>query len=345
MLSPARVGELAQLCFVENVDRDLDLFHVNAIKSDQILFLLKGYLELRFEDGSRKVLCGGSKEARLPIGEKNATINNAIALSKLEILRIDRDLLDIMMTWDQLAGYERSSSLSEAPDGVQKMRSVGGWMQEAGAFNLKALHEGCFSRLPPANIEEMFRRMSKIEVKAGQVIITQGMEGDYFYLIEEGVVEVNRKVDIESSSKILAELKEGNAFGEDALVSDNKRNATVKMKTDGILLRLDKKDFVELLKAPLLANISYAEAERKAMSGAHWLDIRFPSEYRFEHIPGAINTPLHEIRGLASNLNKEKEYIAYCQTGRRSSAAAFILAQQGFKVFVLEGGTRSCKRL
>jgi rhodanese-related sulfurtransferase len=249
-----------------------------------------------------------------------------------------------MMTWDQLAGYEQSAHPDTQPVVQEKMRSTGGWMLETGAFNLGALHQGCFSQLPTANIEEMFRRMVTIPVKAGQVIITQGMEGDYYYLIEKGVVEVSRMVDVEPATKVLAELKGGDAFGEEALVSDNKRNATVTMKTDGILLRLNKKDFVELLKAPLLAKVSHAEAEDKVKNGAQWLDVRFPSEYRFEHLPGAINAPLHEIRGLTSKLDKSREYIVYCQTGRRSSAAAFILAQHGFKVFVLEGGTRASRR-
>jgi rhodanese-related sulfurtransferase len=82
------------------------------------------------------------------------------------------------------------------------------------------------------------------------------------------------------------------------------------------------------------------DAESKVASGAVWLDVRFPSEYKFDHLPNAVNTPLHEIRNVLNTLDKQKPYIAYCQTGRRSSAAAFILAQNGFDVFVLDGGTR-----
>ena len=37
-------------------------------------------------------------------------------------------------------------------------------------------------------------------------------------------------------------------------------------------------------------------------------------------------------------LDKGKEYIAYCHTGRRSSAAAFLLSQHGFRAGWLEGG-------
>ncbi len=137
------------------------------------------------------------------------------------------------------------------------------------------------------------------------------------------------------------QLNKGDGFGEEALASDNKRNATVTMKTDGELLRLNKQDFVELLKAPLITQISMVEAQAKVAAGAIWADVRLPSEYKYEHIEGAINLPLNEIRHLASGLDKSKEYILYCQTGRRSSAAAFVLAQYSVNAVVLLGGTRN----
>ena len=83
-----------------------------------------------------------------------------------------------------------------------------------------------------------------------------------------------------------------------------------------------------------------AEAKAKVADGAEWLDVRFESEYTYHHIEGAINAPLHELRSYISQLDNTAEYIVYCQTGRRSSAAAFILVQFGFKALVLEGGTR-----
>jgi len=140
---------------------------------------------------------------------------------------------------------------------------------------------------------------------------------------------------------VVAELKEGDAFGEEALVSDNKRNATVTMNSDGQLLRLNKRDFVELLKEPMLTQVGREVAEVMVEEGAVWVDARLPSEYQYEHIEGAINLPLNEVRQLLSGLDKSPTYIVYCQTGRRSSAAAFILAQHGFDVVVLSGGARA----
>ena len=153
---------------------------------------------------------------------------------------------------------------------------------------------------------------------------------------------VSRITDVSQPPVILAEISTGAGFGEEALASDNKRNATVTMKTSGKLLRLNKQDFIELLKAPIVNSISRQAAQQKVDNGnAIWIDVRFASEYKHEHINGAINAPLHELRSFAEDLDQTQDYIVYCQTGRRSSAAAFILAQCGLKAEVLEGGTRS----
>lgn len=345
LLSPGRQEEVAGLCFVEKVSKDIDPFRLNVVKNSQSLYLLKGNIGLMFEDGTKAVLRSSSDLARYPVGGGRAQLKLAIALTEIEIVRIDTDLLDIMMTWDQLAGYEQSGPRHEEaiPAGTPQARGAGSWMKQTAVFSADNLQTGVFSRLPPANIDEMFRRMVNVQVQAGQVVIMQGAEGDYYYLIESGTATVTRVAQPGEPPMLLAELKAGDAFGEEALVSDNKRNATVTMKTDGVLLRLNKQDFVELLKAPLLNKISMADAEANVAAGAVWLDVRFPSEYKFDHLPNAINAPLHEIRDALGTLDKQKKYIAYCQTGRRSSAAAFILAQHGFNVHVLEGGTRAAK--
>jgi rhodanese-related sulfurtransferase len=71
------------------------------------------------------------------------------------------------------------------------------------------------------------------------------------------------------------------------------------------------------------------------------VDVRFPAEYAFDKIPGAINLPLNEIRDASRSLDPNKVYVLYCQSGKRSSAAAFLLSQRGYKAFVLDGGLRA----
>lgn len=338
-LSPSRLKELASLSFVEKVSQNLDPFRMNVVKSAQAMYLLKGELGLMFEDGSKKVLRAGSNASRHPVGAGQLKLVSTIALTEVEIVRIDLDLLDIMMTWDQLSGHSQEKPTAQKTQTAASLLQGQALDSKSSAFSANNLQSGAFSQLPPANIQEMFKRMQPIDVAAEQVVITQGAEGDYYYLIETGVAEVTRVNHFNEAPVVLAQLVAGQSFGQEALVSDNKRNATVTMKTDGRLLRLNKKDFVELLKAPLISELSYQEASSR--SELVWLDVRFESEYSFDHLPNAVNAPLSQIRSVAQNLDKSKHYIVYCQTGRRSSAAAFILIELGFKVFVLAGGTRA----
>ncbi|MBL8505474.1 MAG: cyclic nucleotide-binding domain-containing protein [Methylobacillus glycogenes] len=329
-LSKARLHELATLSFIEYVNQDIDPWRLNVNKNSQVLYLLQGELTINYVDGSSKVLVGGSEAAKFPVGSGSVPVKDTRAITDIQIVRIDTDLLDIMMTWDQLAGDELQleSSAPQTPEVPDQAK----WMRQTDVFGVSKLQNGLFSRLPAANIEEMFRRMELMPVTIGQVIIRQGEEGDYYYLIDQGQALVSRRPAPGQPDVILAELGPGTAFGEEALVSSNRRNATIVMKTSGLLLRLKKQDFLELLQTPLLQQVTAAEAEQLVKEGAVWLDVRLPAEYDHQHLPGAINVPLYELRNLVGTLDKQQSYITYCHTGRRSSAAAIILLSHGFDV-------------
>ena len=333
-LSPGRLDELAEVCFIEQISKDLDPTRMST-EGMQALYLAKGDLGIRYENGNKVILRGGTVAAKHPVDSEKLKIKDTIALTPIDVVRIDLDLLDIMLTWDQLSGYVAPGTQVRALAQVQTPKL------DAESFNAFKLKNGVFAKLPAANIETMFSRLTSVDVEAGQVIITQGQEGDYYYLIQQGSAVVSRVKDPSQPAIELAEITVGAAFGEEALASDTKRNATVTMKTDGQLLRLSKKDFIELLKAPIVSTVNMAQAQQRVLTGAVWLDVRFETEYKYHHLEGAVNAPLHELRGQIDWLDKTKEYIVYCQTGRRSSAAAFILAQHGINAVVLENGTRA----
>ena len=330
-LPETRLKELAGLCHLETIGRNTEPFPVRNI-ADQAVYLLRGELVLTYPDGSSKVLVGGSDRSRYPLARRDEVFTRAKAITEVELMRIDDDLLDVMATWDQVASAELSPSKSSEREGS----SLANWALMSGMFSVNSLKYGAFSQLPPAHIDELLRRFERVKVKKGDVVIREGAEGDFYFVIESGRCKVERMVG--GVTMLLAELKSGDAFGEEALVSEVKRNATVTMKSDGALLRLSKKDFIELLRQPLLSRLSPEEARAKIASGAQWIDVRYPSEYQYDKLPGAINIPLSEIRNAFGALDKGKEYVLYCQSERRSAAAAFLLAQRGYRAFVLAGG-------
>jgi rhodanese-related sulfurtransferase len=106
-------------------------------------------------------------------------------------------------------------------------------------------------------------------------------------------------------------------------------------------MRLNKQDFRELMNEPLLQWVSSDQAQAIIARGGRWLDVRLPSEHQTLSIEGALNVPLYLIRLKLSTLDRNIPYVVYCDTGRRSSAAAYILVERGFDAYVLTGGLAS----
>jgi rhodanese-related sulfurtransferase len=335
--NPARLRELLDYCHVENVAQGSDPFKDHPLVG-QSVYLLRGELEVVYEDGNHVVIRSGSEWARHPVGKRQPNIRSAQALSKVQLLRVDDELLDRMVTWDQIAYHEdlKPMALKEGTESAVRR------LLSSGMFSAENLSNSPFAHLPSANIGKLLNCIEAIAVWDKDVIIREGEEGDYYYLIESGRAQVTRVVG--GANLVLADIKAGDVFGEEALISDSKRNATVTMKSNGVLLRLKKGDFLELMQEPLLHRISYQDAKTKVAQGAVWLDVRHPPEYRYDKLPGAINVPLNDIRNAIGVLSRATTYVAYCQSGRRSSAAAFILAQAGYDVYVLENGLWSVPR-
>src|ERR1700752_495442 len=290
------------------------------------IWLVSGMLEVSEAGRTVAMIRGGTRDARTPLYPQLPRRVTARATEEISYLSIDSELLDVMITWDQTGTYEVAELQSQ-------LEGAGGddWMTTL--LQTKAFH-----RIPPANIQAIFMRLERLPCRAGGVIIKQGDEGDYFYIIVSGKCIVTRETPLNRDGIKLAELGVGDTFGEEALIAEAKRNATVTMLTDGVLMRLNQQDFRELMNEPLLQWVS-AEAARKIVSqGGHWLDVRLPSEHQNLAIEGSINVPLYLIRLKLSTFDRGKPYVVYCDTGRRSSAAAYILVERGFDAYVLQGG-------
>ena len=297
------------------------------------IYVVSGSLELIDDQGKvEEIIEGGSDIARNPIAAIFPRRVTGRARNRVQYISIDSDLLDVMLTWDQTGSYEVSELQGEAEDEGSE-----DWMT-------MLLQTKAFHKIPPANIQAIFMRMQQINYKAGDVVLKQGTEGDYFYVLTSGKCLVTRETPLNKDGIKLAELVVGDTFGEEALISDAKRNATVTMTTDGAIMRLGKEDFKRLLNEPMLDWISMAEAEDIIKGGGKWLDVRLPSEFENDHLSGAINIPLYFIRLKMSTLDENTNYILCCDTGRRSSAGAYILSERGYKAYVLRDGINSVRR-
>jgi CRP-like cAMP-binding protein len=290
------------------------------------VWLVSGMVELKENERTIAMIRGGTPEARTPLHPQLPRRVTARAVDEISYLSIDSELLDVVITWDQTGTYEVAELQSQ-------LEGTAGddWMTTL--LSTKAFH-----RIPPANIQAIFMRLQRVPYRAGDVVIKQGDEGDFFYVIVSGKCVVTRETPLNKEGIKLAELGVGDTFGEEALIAEAKRNATVAMLTDGVLMRLNKQDFRELMNEPLLQWVSYDGAREIIARGGRWLDVRLPSEHQNLSIEGSLNIPLYFIRLKLTTLDRNVPYVVYCDTGRRSSAAAYILVERGFDAYVLTGG-------
>ena len=328
-LNSENFQELAAKTYVETVPAGKVLFKQGDMDKQKV-YVLEGEVTLTAATGEATVIKGGTPAGKHPIANQQPRKHNAIAKTPAKIVRVDTDLLDILLTWDQLSGIEVGEISVETDQG-----------DEGGDWMTRILQSRAFLQVPAPNIQAMFMRIQEVPVKAGDVIIKQGDDGDYYYIIKNGRCKVTR-TSKSNTQLTLATLKDGDAFGEEALLSDAKRNANIIMETDGALMRLSKEDFNSLLKEPMLSWVTNSEAESMVAAGdTLWLDVRLDSEHKNNGIPGSINVPLFMLRMKAETLDPAKKYILYCDTGRRSSAGAFLLSERGITAQCLKGGLQA----
>ena len=326
-LNAENFQELAGKAQVEEVGPGRALFKVGENDRKHV-YLIEGEIELTDANGQKLVVKAGSDVAKHPVANNQPRKHTAVAKTPCKVTRIDSDLLDILLTWDQMSGIEVGeitvTEEEEAGDGED-------WMT-------RILQSKAFLQVPPSNIQAIFMRMQEVPVRNGDVIIKQGDDGDFYYIIKNGKCKVTRTSKT-GSELTLATLGDGDAFGEEALLSEAKRNANIIMTTDGVLMRLSKEDFNSLLKEPMLSWVTSAEGDKMVASGeAVWVDVRLESEHKNNGIAGSINIPLFMLRMKADSLDPGKKYILYCDTGRRSSAGAFLLSERGLQTYCLKGG-------
>ena len=322
-LTEETLAELMEAVAFEKIAKGDFLFRAGDTDPERI-YLLSGKVAL-LEDGKEiDTVAADSNMARYPVAHHIPRKYAAQARTKAEIVRIDSHLLSDLLTRGGNALYQVEELNGDADDD---------WMSQL-------LQSPIFQRIPAANIQNIMMRMEEVQVSAGELIIRQGDEGDYFYLINRGQCSITRQRP-DGEIEEIAQLGAGNCLGEESLLSGQPRGSMVSMLTDGILFRLGKKDFVEYIKMPLANAISYGEALSRVAKGAVWLDVRSPHEHQRVHIPKSKSVPFNILRSTLPGLDSDRTYIVYCQDGLVSSTAVYLLMEQGLDALVLERGLES----
>jgi len=111
----------------------------------------------------------------------------------------------------------------------------------SGGNNLEFLGKvELFKRLPAEEHKNLEKACSDVEFEPGATIITQGDMGNEFFIIKSGSCKV------EVNGNMMATLKQGDYFGEMALLRDEPRTATITAQTKTNLMKITRDKFGEL---------------------------------------------------------------------------------------------------
>jgi putative ABC transport system ATP-binding protein len=116
-----------------------------------------------------------------------------------------------------------------------------------------------FRHLTPNTLSNIADKMTREEHPVGKVVIRQGEQPDKFYLIRRGTVDVFIHDPIHTT--LAATLKEGDFFGETALLTGKPRNASIVVKEEAVLYVLNKEDF----ESAIAMSATFAEELRKVL--------------------------------------------------------------------------------
>ena len=290
---------------------------------NESLYLVSGNIDLIDSQFSITSIDCEEDNCKVPINSTSPTTVSAVAKSPVVILAVESDFSDLVLAWSESNddSAEVQHEHSEFEDAEE-----GDWMSSL-------LQSPFFNKIPPGNIRQLFLRFKSQKVAADETVIKEGERGEFFYVLEAGSAKV-----LDKQGNILAALRPGDYFGEEALVGDTTRNATVKMLTPGKLMCLEKSDFVTLLQEPVRRFISYEDLTKNLDSTTPYqiIDVRLPQERRFQSVPQSRSIPLSQLRKSLPTLEQSQTYVVTDDAGRRADVAAQLLNQAGYEALILQ---------
>lgn len=312
---------LLQGADIIDVNRDEEIFSRGDSQPRRI-YLLRGSIRLEFASGHQEVI--NSDKHLFPLVDELPRPCRAVAHTDSRIIWLDAEDLDTVLSWSQITEYmasENDAQWAPAPE-LDWLKTV--------------LNSNLFFKVPPMNARSIIDRMTPVKVSAGEVIIREGDEAHCCYFIKEGVARVWRYRG-DGSPEHVADIGPGRCFGEDALVYETVRNASVEMLTSGLIMRLEKSDFCILRDEPPVHEVDEQDLLNLEPTPV-FIDVRTEEEYQTGHLMLATCMPLSKMSFKRKLLDPEIPYVMYCDTGRRSRAAAFLLTRLGYRAMALKGG-------
>lgn len=284
---------------------------------DAQLYLIDGMVLLIGNDASVQEVHSTSPEARRALDPSQPRRCSARAVGSATVLQIKRSLLEKLTSLAELQS-EPSSGTAEATHD-----DPGNWMTRIARAPI-------FARLPPSNLMLLFEHGTTVHVAAGEVVVAEGSQPNHLYVVQEGELAMARTAPDGIAAIAVAELRPGDCFGAEALLTERPLDVSVRALTTSSLVRITREDFLRLIAEPAIQAIPLRQAGELVRSQrARWLDVRpahLAADIKGDH---ALHIPLNELRIRLDRLPRQVPYIVTSDNAATSRAGVFILLDAG----------------
>lgn len=332
LISEKHLERLLEGASVLRLEKGKFLFRKGP-QPDAAYFLLEGEVEVRESFDKRTRVEARGNQARFPLEELCRGGASVRALQDAQVLVLRRDAIDQLMASADDGSFD-AVLVSDAEERLEEARFDDEYTED---WMARLLDSPLMTHLSAANIQRCFIELERVPLREGEVVVQAGTPGDYFYILLEGEASVVTEPAGPYRGQAF-DLAPGDYFGEEALVADTIRNATVRMTSDGVVGRLDRAQFDAIFKSSLVQTIDLAKARSFLASagiGFEIFDVRFPLEYRHGHVEGASNVPVVTLRKRLRELDRSRTYLVTPEGGRRSELAVYLLRQAGLTAYLL----------
>lgn len=306
-------------------------------QSEKLTFLISGSAELRRSFFDREILHAGGDPALQPLDYLLLSDGGQIvALEDCNVVQVSRELIDRTLASSNGSSDYSVASLHDTDLTDDYLVSDG---QVAVDWMSRFLQSPLAQNLPARAIQQALARLIPVEMVKGDIVVQRGTPGDALYVVLRGMACIRTDAQGVYNGREIS-LMPGDYFGEESLVADTLRNATVVMECDGAVARLERKDFDEFIRPHVVSEADDTLMERSltadADNGLVVIDVRFPIEFRQDGLPHSINIPISLLRARMHLLNKNRVHLITRHGGRRSELATFLLRQAGFNAYLMQ---------
>lgn len=310
---------------LENVRSGAFLFKRGDTEKE-LVYLLKGEVSLEVDKLKMEVIKAGTESARFALAHQLPRKVNGVAKGSVQCARLNSVYITAP---DPAVLKKHQSDAAEKENGKESAKD---WMNTLMMIpNLRALQ--------PSQLSKINEHLEEVRYREGEVVVRQGEAAEYYYLIKIGECLLSHKAATPDQTLTVTKLKMWDSFGAEALISDSCCSQTVTALDDLCLLRINKENFLNLIKQPLIRFIDEQEVEFLLARGGVLLDVRTAADYETSHAPQAINMPLLSLRNDLQQLDKGRPVVVISDDQNLSASAVFVLLSYKFSACVSKKNT------